>query len=560
MTHMVNRFVLIAAAFTALTPLAAAQSLPAPVQEEELRRLDAWSVSAMSRADGALAPDLWSRSDPAFLAALFDRLPAVYESPAAHALAQRVLFSGGDAPRGDASLAARKRYEALGKMGAADALSIMAAGSGAAQTDPGIAMFAAQAELARGRRPEACARGRGANAGENTPPFLLRLRAYCAAVTGDRAAADLALELARAQNAADAWYTGAVAAAGGAPAARPPAARYGNSLDAALSLAGNLQPGPNALSDSSTLALVTLARAENAPQPQRAQAAALAFRRGAISVEEARTILAATPAEITSALPPIVTALRRVAAANAMPPTTPADTATAPATPNAAPVVSPAELEKGAAIAEALRSATTPGDFHAVARFFQSDIAALQTAPDANAAVLFARASLVTGDARVAQRLVASARAAGAEPATMAPLDAALMALTGARGEEATMGLHRRIDAGAGQLARGAARDVAILAALGAPVDGTVQSFLLTNAPQGGARADTGAMLALAAAVERGATAEGALLAVAAAGDGGPARLDAESLERIIRALRGLRLEQDARRLAVEAILAGAPS
>ena len=66
-------------------------------------------------------------------------------------------------------------------------------------------------------------------------------------------------------------------------------------------------------------------------------------------------------------------------------------------------------------------------------------------------------------------------------------------------------------------------------------------------------------MLALGAAVDRGATGEGALLAAAALGEGGPAALDAESLERIIRALRGLRLEDDARRIAVEALLAGAP-
>jgi hypothetical protein len=66
-------------------------------------------------------------------------------------------------------------------------------------------------------------------------------------------------------------------------------------------------------------------------------------------------------------------------------------------------------------------------------------------------------------------------------------------------------------------------------------------------------------MLALAASVERGAIGEGALLAVAATGEAGPARLDAESLERIIRALRGLRLEEDARRIAVEALLADAP-
>jgi hypothetical protein len=66
-------------------------------------------------------------------------------------------------------------------------------------------------------------------------------------------------------------------------------------------------------------------------------------------------------------------------------------------------------------------------------------------------------------------------------------------------------------------------------------------------------------MLALAGAVERNAVGEGALLAVTAAGEAGPARLDAESLERIIRALRALRLEDDARRFGAEAILAGPP-
>ncbi|HYD73408.1 MAG TPA: hypothetical protein VEF55_09730, partial [Candidatus Binatia bacterium] len=310
---MATRTLAIATAFTMLTPLALAQSnLPAPVESSQLRELDGWSVSALSRADGALTPDLWARSDPAFVSAVFARLPAVYDSPAMQALARRVLFSGGDAPRGATVEHVRGRFEALGKMGAADELATLAAGSGSTLTDPAVAMFAAQAELARGRRAEACQRGRGANAGETPPPFLLRLRAYCAAVTGDRAAADLALELARAQNAADNWYTGAVAAAAGAPSARPPAANYDNSLSAQLSVAGRLRPAANALNNSSTLALVALARNENTPRPQRAQAAALAFRRGAIGAGEARTILLATPAETTTGVPAAVTALRQV--------------------------------------------------------------------------------------------------------------------------------------------------------------------------------------------------------------------------------------------------------
>ncbi len=554
---MVTRILAIAAAFTMFTPLALAQgNLPAPVEQEQLRELDGWTVSALSRADGALAPDLWARSDPAFVAAVFARLPSAYNSPAMQALARRVLSSGGDAPRGATVEHVRGRFEALGKMGAADALATLAAGSGSTLSDPGVAMFAAQAELARGQRAEACQRGRNANAGETPPAFLLRLRAYCAAVTGDRAAADLALELARAQDAADAWYTGAVAAAAGAPGARPPAANYDNALSAQLSLAGQLRVGPNALNESSTLALVALARNENTPQPQRAQAAALAFQRGVLGVQEARTILAATPAEVTSALPPIVTALRRVAEARAAPPPAPP----APDDPAAAPTPPPdPSLPVAVAIAEVLRQAGTPADFHAAARFFRDDIVQLNTAPDSAAAVLFARAAITAGDVSNGQRLVASARQAGADETMLAPLDAALVALTGPRGEQAAMAVQRRIDRGASQ-PRAAARDAAILAALGAPVSGSVQTFLLANAPQGGARADTGAMLALASAAERGAIGEGALLAAVAAGEGGPGSLDAESVERIIRALRGLRLEDDARRFAAEAILAGAPA
>lgn len=545
---MVTRSLALGLAAGVLLPVCAyAQGQePAPMEVQQISELNAWSVGALSRANGALPSDIWNRSDPAFLAAAFDRLPANYESPATMALARRVLLSGAEAPRGgDADVAARKRFEALGRMGAADELATMASGAGSAATDVAIAQYAAQAELARNQRAQACNRGRAATVGEQVPPFLLRLRAYCAAVGGDRAAADLALELARAQNAADAWYSGAVAAAGGAPGARPPAARYDNSLAVQLSIAGGLRPGPNPLANASTLALVALARNEQAPQPQRAQAAALAFRRGVLSAAETRTILAATPAEITSALPPIATALRRIQ---------PLPTAAGPE------AVSVVALENARAIADVLRQSTAYADFAAAARFFRADIAGLQSAPDAASAVLFARAALAAGDVQLGQRLVASARQAGGDEATLAPLDAALVALTGARNDQGSMAMQRRIDRAGAQNARAAARDVAILAALGAPLEGSVQTFLITNAPQGGARADSGSMLALASAVERGAAGEGALLAAAALGEGGPARLDAESVERIVRALRGLRMEDEARRIAAEAILAGAPS
>ncbi|MGD9965850.1 MAG: hypothetical protein AB7T59_04975 [Hyphomonadaceae bacterium] len=547
---MVARSFALSLAAGALAPVCALaqSSTPAPIEQVQLSELNVWTVGALSRADGALPNDIWNRSDAAVLAGAFDQLPSVYDSPAMQALARRVLLSAAEPPSGDASVAARKRYEALGKMGAADELAIMAAGAGASASDVAIAQYAAQAELARGRRAEACARGRNANVGEDIPAFLLRLRAYCAAVTGDRAAADLALELARTQNAADAWYTAAVAAAGGAPGARPPAARYDNSLSTQLSIAGQLRPPRNnALANSSTLALVALARAENAPQPQRAQAAALAFRRGVLSAAEARSILAATPAETTTGLPPLATALRRIAAVAPPPAAAGSEAATVSA------------LETASAITEALRQARTPADFQATARFFLTEIRSSPVAPDTAGAVLLARAAIAAGDVELGQRLVGDARQAGADEIVLAPLEAGLAALTGAHLNAEAMVLQRRIDRSARQQARTAARDVAILTALGAPVNESVQMFLTANPPQGGAAANAETLAALASAVERRAVGEGALFAVAAAGQGGPAHLDAQSLTQIIAALRALGLEDEARRIAAEAILAGAP-
>jgi Flp pilus assembly protein TadD len=211
-----SRSLLAACAALLATAAPALAQAPGPIETQQLSELTPWTVSALSRANGAFPPDLWRNTDPAFLVLIFDRLPAVYESPAVQDLARRVLLSGGEAPAGDATAAARKRFEVLGKMGAADELAIMAAGIASSLTDPAIAQYAAQAELARGRRAEACSRGRSAQAGETPSAFILRLRAYCAATGGDRAAADLALDIARQANAADPWYTSAVAAAGGA--------------------------------------------------------------------------------------------------------------------------------------------------------------------------------------------------------------------------------------------------------------------------------------------------------------------------------------------------------
>lgn len=531
-----RRLLLTAAAVALLTAAGASaqSSLPTPFETQQLQSLDAWSVSALARGQGALGEDLWAHSDAAAVGALFARLPGVYESPSAQRLAQRALFSGGAAPNGAASDAARQRFEALGRMGAADQLATMAAGAPDALRDPTIVQFAAQAELARGRRAEACARGRSATVDDPPPIFLVRLRGYCSAATGDRAAADLALEMAHGAAADDAWYRAALAAAAGAPGARPPAARYDNSLATQISITAHLRPAATALNNASTLAMLALARSDDAPQPQRVQAAVTALRRAALPPSEARAILAAAPETLTAGAPPTLVVWRQVAAA-------------------------PDSVEAATAIAGLLRQAASAPEFTATARLFRTEINALRNAPDAGSTVLLARAALMNGDAADAQRMIAAARQGGAGEAALAPLDAALAALTGARGADGTTAMKRRMQSAGVGGGRAAARDVTLLAALGGQADDETQAFLTANASTGGVAADAATMTALADAVQRQALGEVTLLSALAINPR-PSRLDAPSVAQVIGALRAIGLESDARRLAVETILAGIPA
>lgn len=505
---------------------------PPEIETNQLRELDAWTVGVLTQQQGGLPRDVWAHSDPAALAAAFDALPSTYESPAVQALARRVLLSGADAPPGDAVQAARARFEALGRMGAADELSQMAAGAGPALADPAIAQYAAQAELARARRAEACARGRLAQ-GDPPATFILRLRAYCSAATGDRAAADLALEIARANHGDDTWVTSVVGIVGGAPMSRPPPARYDASLNAALSLAGHLRPGSNPLANASSLSLLVIARTEDAPQPVRAQAAAIALRRGVLPAAEARTILLATPANVTAGLPGVAVALRQFTAATD-------------------------DAGKAAAIAGTLRNARAMADLSAVARVFRDDIARLPP-PDAATALLFTRAAIAAGDARLTERMLEAARQGGAAQPVFSPLEAALAVMRGVNSDSNGMAVHRRMDGHSTATARTTARDILIMGALGFQFDGAAAAYAQANAPQGGDAANAGALAALNAAAEHGATGETTLYAAIAAGDG-PASLDANSVIAIIRALRAAHMDGEARRFAVEAILAGAPA
>src|SRR5262249_10270539 len=134
---------------------------------------------------------------------------------------------------------------------------------------------------------------------------------------------------------------------------------------------------------------------------------------------------------------------------------------------------------------------------------------------------------------------------------------AALAALSSAPDAAAAK---RRIDGAGAAFAKQAARDAALMGAIGFPLDAATQAFVAANVDaSAGAHADAATMAQLNAAAQRHAVGEPGLLAVIASGPG-PARLDTASLISIIGALRQAGLDAEARQFAAEAILAGAPA
>ena len=102
------------------------------IESGTLAELDPWAVGAIAR-DRALPRDLWSQSDASTLSLLFDRVTPNIGSPAGAQLARQALLSPAAAPAGDTIVAARKRYEALARLGLADEIVSMVSGSGEAK-------------------------------------------------------------------------------------------------------------------------------------------------------------------------------------------------------------------------------------------------------------------------------------------------------------------------------------------------------------------------------------------------------------------------------------------
>jgi hypothetical protein len=246
----------------------------AQVQVQSLSAPDLFSPPA---AETGLSGDLWKDASPGVVKEALPKLATKPLSPAATALARRVLATGANAPAGigdDPELGATRALAliALGEAKGADSVLDRAPGVAASAQ---LSMAAAEAALITGADDKACRIGEALSV-ERSAPYWLRLRAFCQVLGDQHDAAQLTFTLA-AQQTKDADYARLMnALLSGTPAG---AANLKNGVNYALSRKLGLDVSSAAAQAGASPALKAVVKPAEATPPSdltAAQASTLA--------------------------------------------------------------------------------------------------------------------------------------------------------------------------------------------------------------------------------------------------------------------------------------------
>lgn len=181
--------------------LAAALGLAgeAAAQGVEVAPLKPPDLFSPAGRDTGLPPTLWRGASVLTARTVLPMLAARPLSPAAAALARRVLATGAEGPEGagqDLALAGA-RVQALTALGDLKSAAAILSRTTGLEKDPQLSQAAAEAALLAGDTDAACATGEALTIGRDEP-YWLRLRAYCQVRAGRTAAAQLTFDLAQA--------------------------------------------------------------------------------------------------------------------------------------------------------------------------------------------------------------------------------------------------------------------------------------------------------------------------------------------------------------------------
>jgi hypothetical protein len=167
-------------------------------QGVEVAPLTAPDVFSGGARDTGLGGDLWKGSSAELARRVMPTIGSKPLSPAARALAVRLLSTGANAPEGagEDRLLAAARGRALLALGEPAAANDSVERIPNLAAEPALAEVAAEAALLTGADDRACRIEQAITAGRGEA-YWLRLRAYCQAIAGQADAAQLSLTLAQ---------------------------------------------------------------------------------------------------------------------------------------------------------------------------------------------------------------------------------------------------------------------------------------------------------------------------------------------------------------------------
>ncbi len=550
----------LSAAVVAVSLVAAATG-PAGAQVQ-VQTLPAPDLFSAGSGTGQLPDSLWTGSSGALARAVIPTLGGAALSPAAAALARRVLSTGAIGPEGagqDPDLAGARALALLG-LGDAAAVEAIVSRTPSLGQKPALAQAGAEAALDLGQDDKACAIEESLAIGRDQP-YWLRLRAFCQVLAGQQPAAQLTLQLAG-QQSSKPDFARLMAALLAKTAGETPALDDG--LDYALSrrVAADWTQGLDA---APAAIAVALARDPMSPPAARILAAARAARLG---LPQPGAYAGFAPPPLA---PPPAPAVAPPAPADgsAPPPAAPsppsaadiAASANQPGPAGEAALVALAATTQDLGVKEAatlalLKRAQTPAEFQALAGLAEPQIAQLVAAGAVfREPVLIAMAAATAGDAASARTARAQVGQGSASPA---PLDLALLdALIDASSGRPADALGAVAAASAGADVAGGVRIGAAMAELAA--DGAVlspaQRYALSMAPLSPGRASPARLMALKLSADQGRMGDAALYALAIAAHSGAQGLAPADRAALIGALHKAGLTADAKALAVEGLV-----
>jgi len=190
-------------------------------ERQELSAPAAESIGVLDIHQGGFAATLWTGTSAPVARALLARLPVDTESPTLRALARRLLLTAGPAPKGaqEAPSLAEIRVGRLLALGDAEAAAALADASPASVRGPGMASARVEALLLAGRTDAACA-ALPAIGDLGRDLSLNEIQVLCQLIAGNSLAANFGLDMLRDRKPADTAFIIAADRAAGQPLAK----------------------------------------------------------------------------------------------------------------------------------------------------------------------------------------------------------------------------------------------------------------------------------------------------------------------------------------------------